>query len=581
MIMDEKWTFIGRRWTNILLQNGPRLGSCPSCGRTLVHLRPLNVHFSSIAHNPTSCLFRFFRFSAFIKPTMIKTIRTSWDSWLIGLLCMLLLLPAITSVLDYTYLPVREFDEQAFSDFLDSRQGVLPLKMLKWRCQCAYGWIYWVTVGVPMHIVKHWFNSDALAIFWGRFYSVLTFVTSLGFTWSMAKKERLSALHAATIIVFVFSIPTLIANATRMHPDMLQYLLLTLTILFLTKDLLRYEANWKWAALILGLAIGVKFNSICAGILFLICLIRQWNFRAGLRAFGWVVGGFILATLPSIGHLYRDYGRALVRANMSNATNHFTTVEGLGFGTWTTIWSQYGVWIPVTAVIVGAAVWAAWREWKQPSRSSYALFGLALSVVMYLSIAIFARKDALWHHYMVPVAAGIGPMLIGIAASCREAGMETLYRWLPLLFLLGSIPQWPQTWQEWSHKVFFLQSVEMQEAERVVADFEAAVKASAASGHKGPFLVLYQRDVFFTTSPRRAIGIAVPPQVDGVEIVKKPLSGISLKTILEEHHPDFIFARASNPLVQEPLEKGLESIPMQDHDFVLLRRAPTRRLIHD
>ena len=494
--------------------------------------------------------------------------RILWGSWLVGLVCVLLLLPAILSVLDYTYLPVREFDEQAFSDFLDSRRGPLPLKMLKWRNQCAYGWIYWANVGVPAHLFKHVLGSDALAILWGRLYSLIAFAVALGLTWALARRERLSVLHAMAIVTFVFLIPTLITNATRMHPDMLQYLLLTLTIYLLGKDLLRYEQAWKWASLVLGLAIGVKFNSIFAGVLLLLCLMRRWDFIAGVRAFGWLIGGFFIATLPSIGHLYRDYFRALARANVSNITNHFTSVEGLGFGTWVGVWGQYGVWIPVTLVIISAAVWAARRDWGDLSRAPYALFGLSLSVVMYLSIAILVRKDAAWHHYMVPVAVGVGPMLIGICVRCRQSGYALSYRWLPLAIILASVPQWSQAWYEWSHKLFFTQSKEWVEAERVVADFSAAVRAS---GRKGTLLVLYQRDVFFSDHPKRAIGVAVPQEVDEVSVVRKPLSGANLKDILEEHHPDFILARRVNPLLQEPLDERLEVVPIRERDFVLLK----------
>jgi len=75
--------------------------------------------------------------------------------------------------------------------------------------------------------------------------------------------------------------------------------------------------------------------------------------------------------------------------------------------------------------------------------------------------------------------------------------------------------------------------------------------------------------VFFADYSKKAIGLPIPKFVDGVQIIKRPLSGSSLEEVIVQHHPNFILARSSNPLVQK-LPESVKVIPLRNKGFILL-----------
>lgn len=348
------------------------------------------------------------------------------------------LLPAICTVLNEDFLPLRDGDETWVQTIAMKRVDEWGLlSMVANGLELGYGAPFWLSAGIPTVLFRS-LEWDAAAILLSRLVSLVSFAAALSMVWWGSRRAGMPRLPRVCLTGILLLMPSLVANATRMHPEMLLFLSLTVSLAMLIPDEGRLGGWWYAAAAAYGFAVAVKVSAYPAGAglfaYWLLQTLRTSKIRHGLMAAVAAVllapAVFLLANFPLfVGHNLAEFDAALRTALLSNATNHGSSIAGLGWWTWVETSSDYFLWKGwLAAVLIGAAI-AAWRECGYRSERPFALVGLVAWSATFFSTALFIKKGSWWHHYLIPAYAAFPWMIVGIYVSGK--------RWL-------RIAAWPQ-----------------------------------------------------------------------------------------------------------------------------------------
>ena len=409
---------------------------------------------------------KFLRFMNEIGQRFLKFLLRSQGAIWVFLIAMAILIPATLSALNYDLGWLLHGDETYM-------HKVFFIKAEKWGNFWApltlgpegnYGWIYWISIGLPINWFFIPFGWERAAVFWPRFLSALAFAISLSLIWVTARKADISIFGKLGIVLLMGLMPGFVFPATSFRPDPLLFLVLIISFYFLMEDEGKFAGNWYRATFAWGIAVAIKISAIftgsgLAGYLLYFSWQHSKNRRQSLRltvkSLLFTGAGFTLANLPLLfpKKLLRfiAFGKTI---HSSNQFNNGTPMEGLTFWTWFHTSSIYFIWLPWLILLTLIAFFAIHHECRKKLKRPYALIGIIAFWSAFLMIALVARKGSFWNYYLIPAFAAFPVILIGILRWINLS-VNRRFHWLYLcLFIVFLSTQFNLTRSLWWERVY-------------------------------------------------------------------------------------------------------------------------------
>lgn len=225
---------------------------------------------------------------------------------------------------------------------------------------------------LPLKWTGNLTNIPLVMLVLRQFVSVLPML--IGLLLLVYMQDQFHTYRSPLLLVFLLSVPAVVANNLWWHPDGIVFLLVVLTLFFLWRDNLRLGRNFLLAAVMCGIATSAKLMGVYFFLAVLLVIVlglikkkTTWKKAAGMGlAFIFIVAAsFVIANPFLLSHWARTEYFDIFRRQTSLLSEGYGVVYEKGFQTaWPTVHDYFGGSL-LLIIVVGAAIRGSIRGDRQ------------------------------------------------------------------------------------------------------------------------------------------------------------------------------------------------------------------------